>query len=500
MSLKRASLIAVTGQVASIAYSLVSVPLLLSAYGNELFGIWGLISSLVAYLTLSNFGIPTAATVYIANASIWSERILIYKKSFRLLLLLITAVAVVLIPASGFVQWENIFGKVTSENIDTAKIAASVMLIGFLLRVPFTIATAGFAGVQRIDLTKLYELTNSTVTFGCLLSVIKLGGDLVLLAVVTSGASLGVSLIAFAHFSLAFGRGNLEECTFDGGLSYKELLGKGVYFFQAGLASTIVWNTTPFLVSYIIGAEALPFYTIPQRLYILAATLVTLVSGLLIPLYARLVAEQAWDSLQRLYGSLSVILPLASGAVWVGGAFLCQPIINLWTGKDDLQIDSVLVLFLGAYAFILSKIHLQIALLTALNSARATAKIAWIEAGLNLVITIPAVYILGIAGAAVGTFFAALLSPYILSAKSLRAEGIKKNPLQRYERFLFGLTTILACTSSLVSNLISSQIWLSILVGLLFIATYIVAFVAGITQHDRRQLYEMLSQLIRFKL
>lgn len=497
MSLKRASLIALTAQVASIVYSLISVPLLLSAYSIELFGIWGLISSLVAYLSLSNFGIPTAATVYIANSPIWSNRILIYKKSFRLLLLLIAVVAVILVPASGFVQWEIIFGKVTTENIGTAKIAASIMVIGFLLKTPFTIATAGFAGVQRIDLTKLYELINSTVTFGCLVGVVKIGGDLVLLAVVTSGASLVVTLIAFIHFYLAFERVNAGESALDGGLPSKELLGKSVYFFQAGLASTIVWNTNPFLISHLIGAEAIPSYTIPQRLFTLAAALVTLVSGLMIPLYARLVAEQNWNRLQRLYGSLSVILPVASGAIWVGGALLCQPIINLWTGKNDLQIDPVLVFFLGAYAFILSKIHLQIALLTALNSARATANIAWIEAGLNLAIAIPAVYMLGIVGAAVGTFFAALLGPYILCTKFLRSEGLKDVPLQRYERLLFVLTVIFACTSFLVSNLMDGQLWLSVLVGLLLIATYIVAFVAGIGRNGRHQLSEMLSQLAR---
>ena len=497
MSVKRASLISVAAQIASITYSLISLPLLLSAYGNELFGIWGLINSLVAYLSLSSFGIPTATTSYLASSKSWPDRIRIYKTSFRLLLLLTAVFAVIAVPASVYVQWEILFGKVSTVNIGPAKIAASIMLIGFLLKAPFTIATAAFAGVHRVDLSKIYELINSTVAFGCLLGVLKIGGDLVLLAAVTTIATLGISLIAFAHFSLAFERGKAADSACDKGLAYTELLGKGAYYFQVSLAFTIVWNTHPFLISHILGAEAIAFYTIPHRLYTLATSLLTIFSGLLIPLIASLATERAGDRLQRLYGSLYVILPIVSSSICIGGFFFSQPLINLWTGRRDMQIDPALIFFLGAYAFILPILHLRNVFLTAFNSARAYAKVAWIEAGLNLAITIPAIYVLGIAGAALGAFLAGLLCSYFITKKFLRIEGISETSLKRYTRLHFCLIIIFACIASVVSNYLVGQLWLSIFVGLLLIVTYLLTFVAGVGRDGREQLSEMFSQVAR---
>jgi O-antigen/teichoic acid export membrane protein len=497
VSLKRASLVSVASQIAAITYSLISLPMLLSAYGDELFGIWGLISSLVAYLSLSSFGIPTAMTSYLASSNSWPDRLRIYKKSFRLLFLLIVLVVVIVVPTSVYVQWEIIFGKVSNENIGPAKIAASIMLVGFLLKTPFTIATAAFAGVHRVDLTKLYELINSTVAFGCLLGVLKIGGDLVLLAGVTTVATLGISLIAFVHFSFAFERGNTENSACGEGFPYKKLLGKGVYFFQVGVASTIIWNTHPFVISHIIGAEAIASYTIPHRLYTLATSLLTIFSGLLIPLIASLAIGRADERLQRLYGTLYVIFPLASGSICIGGFFLAQPLINIWTGRNDMQIDHALIFFLGAYAFILPTIHLRNVFLTAFNSAQAYAKVSWMEAGLNLAITIPAVYILGVAGAALGAFFAGLLCSYIITKKLLLIEGINEASLKRYERLHFCLIAIFAFTASWVSNLISGQLWFSLFVGLLLIATYILTFVVCVGRDGRQQLVETFFQFAR---
>lgn len=497
MSLKNATLISLASQMASIAYSLVSVPLLLSQYGKELFGIWGLINGLVAYLSLSNFGIPTAATVYIAISQNLPSSILIYKRSFRLLLLTTFVIAFLLLLSHYFLHWQSIFGKVTTANLGTAKLAASIMIIGFMLKVPLSIAIAGFAGVQRIELSRLYELINSTVAFGGLLGVVNVEGDLVLLAIVISSGSFGVSLFAFAHFSIAFKQGVTQNTFTDKIISYKELITKSFFYFQVGLASTLVWNFNPFLLSHIIGAVAIPYFTIPHRLFALSLGVVTLISGLLVPLYARLAAGNDWDKIHRLYGSLIILLPLVSGCIWIGGSFICQPIINLWIGRSDIEVDPVLVFFLGAYGFIFSKIHTQSALLTALNSARKTATIAWIEALLNLAITIPAVYFLGIAGAAIGTFFAALIGPYSMISTALLLEGVKVSYLRKYERFLIGITIIYALIGALLSNLIRDQIWISILCGCFLILTYLLTFFFGIGRVGRHKFVEMLSKFLR---
>jgi O-antigen/teichoic acid export membrane protein len=407
-------------QVVSIIVGLVSVPLMLNYFDKEQYGIWTLITGVVGYLALTNFGIPTAASVLIAKLTNNFEKYLILIKSFQLLVIvtsvvfLIATLLVLIFPG-----WVGLLGNISVENVEPARLAILVMGVGVLLKTSLSIALSAFSGFQRVDIVKLYELMAVLVNFLALCWTINAKENLVYLAWITAGLSVMLSVIAFIHFCFKYrnitDKQEVETCN----ISSKIIISSSFSFFQIGAAATLVWSTDNLIISNMINVESVAPYAIAFRLFSMGFILFTLINGLLIPLYGNAVANSEWKRLQKIYDLQTSILPIIAGAVWIGGLILSKEIIQLWTGRADMFGGYLLVFALGGYGYILSFININSGVMTALNFSAKMARVAWLEAFLNVVFSLALVKMLGIGGAALGTMFAAMLSSFILLPKYL---------------------------------------------------------------------------------
>ena len=143
--------------IVSIVVGLISVPVGLHYFGVVRYGIWAVISSVIAYLGLSNLGITTAAGVLTAKASEPFEQWTVLRRS---LLLLLISSAVVLGVVLGIVHffpgWVVVLGKIPADLHGEAAEAAIAVAILFLLNLPLTVFAAGFVGRQKVYWERAY--------------------------------------------------------------------------------------------------------------------------------------------------------------------------------------------------------------------------------------------------------------------------------------------------------------------------------------------------------
>lgn len=134
--------------IVSIIVGLVSVPIGLHYFGPIRYGIWAVVSSVIAYLNISNLGIPTATAVLTARASKPFERRAVLRRSLFLLLI---SSAVVLSVVLGIVyfypNWVVALGKIPVDLHKEAAEAATAVAILFLVNLPLTVFSAGFIGL-----------------------------------------------------------------------------------------------------------------------------------------------------------------------------------------------------------------------------------------------------------------------------------------------------------------------------------------------------------------
>lgn len=393
----------------------ISVPLMINYMGTEIYGIWILGFSLISYLTLSNFGIPVAAITLMTKTSSEHEKKSIFFNSL-VLLVVIASLFIIVIYSMSFIfdGWVKLLGNIKNEHLDIANSILITMLIGFLIRLPFQLAMSAFSAYQKLYLAKMYETLIVISNILVLVLSINLKMDIQSFVFFTVLLNLVINVVAFVHARYSFFETSIEENSNISKKSMNIILGHSLSFFYIGIATTVVWATDSLVIGNMFTMTDVAIYSVAFKLFTTLFLVFTTISGVMFPLYGKYYAENNWKKINEVYNLNLSILPAIAGLIWIGGIFFSHDIILLWTGKEELYGGLLLMVALGGYGFILSIVNTHANLLSGLNLVKNTVKIGWLEAGLNLILSIISAEYFGLAGIAIGTVLASLLAPFIL--------------------------------------------------------------------------------------
>lgn len=414
--------------IVSILVGLVSVPFGLHYFGVVRYGVWAVISSVIAYLTLSNLGITTAAQTLTAKASAPFEQWAVLRRSLFLLLISSAGVlGVVLGIAHFYPDWVVVLGKIPADLHGEAAEAAIAIAILFLLNLPLTVFSAGFVGRQKVYWQQFYvSLTTIAGLLALILTVFLLKGNLVTLALLTGIARLLVSIACAWHFLST--NSELRQ-KFDKPISKEfstnSILGSGIRFLVIGIAATIVWNAGNLVISHFLGAEMVTPYAVTFTLFSLGFSIFMAINGALWPMYGQSAGRNQWEWVQQTYNHTVHLLPILGGLLWVGGIAFARDIITLWAGPQAYG-GLLVVIALGGYGYTLSLVNSHATILSALNRTKRMVVYGWLEAGANLGISLALVRVLGIGGVALGMFLGALLTVFWLLPRDVAQQTAGK--------------------------------------------------------------------------
>lgn len=399
--------------IVSIIAGLISVPIALHYFGPVRYGIWAIISSVIAYLNFSNLGISAAAQVLIAKASKPFEQRAVLLHS---LFLLFISSAVVLILVIGITHthpnWVLILGKIPLNLRTEAAEAGIATAILFLLNMPLRVFSAGFIGLQKIYWANFYGSLGGIIALMALILTVLLKGNLVTLAIFRGVSAICISIACGLH--LLFSNPELRRKTdkpIDTEFSIKSTFISGIRFFIIGIAAMVVWNTDNLVISHFLGIKAVTPYAITFKVFAIAFSIFMSVNLTLFPMYGKAAGLRQWDWIQRTYEKATLLLPIIGGLIWIGSVAFLREIIYIWVGPE--AYGGILVVFaLGGYGYMLSLVNIHSNLLSGLNATKNMIYIGWAEAIANIGISIALVGSLGIGGVALGTFLASLLTVF----------------------------------------------------------------------------------------
>jgi len=402
--------------VVSIVVGLISVPIGLHYFGVVRYGIWAVISSVIAYLTLSNLGITTAATTLTAKASEPSEQWTVLRRS---LFLLVISSAVVLGAVLGIAHfypgWVAVLGKIPVDLHGEAGEAAIAVAVLFLLNLPLTVFSAGFIGRQKLYWERFYA--SSAAIAGLLalvLTVFLLKGDLVALGLFTGTARLLVGIACASHFLFTSSElRRKSDKPISEEFSTNSIFTSGLRFLVIGIAFTIVWNAGNLVISHFLGAEMVTPYAVTFALFNLGFSIFVAINAALWPMYGQSAGRNQWEWVQQTYNHTVHLLPILGGLLWIGGIAFAREVISLWAGPQAYG-GLLVVIGLGGYGYTLSLVNSHGTVLSALNRIKRVVIYGWLEAGANLGISLALVRVFGIGGVALGMFLGALLTVFLL--------------------------------------------------------------------------------------
>lgn len=402
-TLGRSSLATAFVQLWRIASRLVLTPIIIAKLGWAGYGAWTLVFSLSAYVQMTNASFGLAYTKFTAEC--------VRHRRFEELSHIIgsgmTAVGGVAVLGLG-ASW--VFGEpilrwleVPEALVADTAIALVIVLAVLVLRMTVGCTLEILGGLQRLDLTQrlngISVLVEFVVTVPLLLWAPDPWGGLVGLAI---GHATGQVVINLAAWSMV--RTRLPELRLTPFAISREglrkVMGVGGRFQLLWAVNTVVMQGIKFLISKLVGVEAVAVYDLADKLMALGKTASEAVIAPLMPAFASLRAggERARERLLFLKGSKADAL--MGGASFAFLALLAPAIMLLWTGAPGEQIDkaawTLRVLAIGEASLLLTSV--------VSSSLRAQGRVkleftwAMLTTGIMVVLLVPLAPLMGFEG------------------------------------------------------------------------------------------------------
>jgi O-antigen/teichoic acid export membrane protein len=458
----------------SIIVGLISVPVGLHYFGPILYGIWFVISSVLAYLRISDFGVSLSTLTLMAQTPESSHHRIILRRSIGMLLgISVVFIGLILLVVQSFPGWVGILGKVPPDLQGEAATAALAIGVLVLLQLPITVFSAAFSGLQQVYWSRFYGAISSVASLGALLTTVLIGGNLVTLAIFTGLGGLLVGVVSGVHLFLAHPqvRPRFTERVPDAPAA-SFLFTSGIRFLALQIAALIILNTDNIIISHYLGPAEVTPYAITFKLFQMGLMVVTATIIALWPMYGQASGRGEWEWIQRTYNRsvFSQIIP--GGLIWIGGIIFSQTIITLWAGPA--AYGGLLVAFaLGGFVYISSFGGSNVSLVNGLNPTNIVVIFGLAEAVLNLGISLALVGPLGIGGVALGTFVASLMVNTWFHPLYIRYRTSKRVNLE-VKSVLMHLSVVILCVVlALIIVLYFPGGWIQFISGIIVITLYL---------------------------
>lgn len=355
--MRRAGLTGLTNmlvQSVSVLTGLASVPLTVGYLGQERYGVWLTLSSLLAWLAIADLGFGGNALINALSEArgrddpSWAREIA--ATAFWGLVCIAVALGAIVPLVLRWVSVRQVFNVSSAMPEAELQQAVSLAVAAFLLSLPMSAAVGVFHGLQEGYLANLWAVLGSLLSLAALVAVTRIEGGLPQLVLAVWGARVLASGAAAIHL---FWRQPqlLPSPRATSRRAFHRLARLGVRYLVVQLAGIGVFQSQPLIVAQILGPAQVAVFAIAQRILTLPHLVVQLLTNPLLPAYGEAFAKRDWTWIRRTF-RYSLALSAVGGVVLVAGiAVTARPVIRFWVGQA-LVPEWPLVGALSAYVLV----------------------------------------------------------------------------------------------------------------------------------------------------
>ena len=419
--------------VLTMLTGIISVSLTVRYLGTERYGLWLTISTILAWLNLTDAGIGNALTNRIAKA--YGQDKLPEAQHYVASAFWLFTVVGVTIAVGGAVlgvrlRWADIL---RVQSVDAARelpSAISLALVIYGLGFPLSMARSVYNGFQEGYYANYWSIAASVLSLVALVVVTRFGGGLPLLV----GAVFGVRQLVAAVSSLflfTVHRPQLRPVLSRARLNdLGSLLSVGLMFVVLQLTSLLITQSDNLVIVRLLGPEQVALFGTAWKLFSYVGVLQLWLLAPMWPAYGEAFArgDTHWVRQTLRFSLLSQILMTL--VVVAGGVIFGSDIIGVWAGKD-LVPPLALLVGMGLIQILWAWTQPFVFVLNGIGRLKGQTVYGLMTALLCLVLKIVFVAHYGILGAVASTLIAyALLAAWLLPLDTIialnRAESDKK--------------------------------------------------------------------------
>jgi O-antigen/teichoic acid export membrane protein len=339
---RRIALTTVSGMTArglGSLLGLVSVPLLLGYLGKERFGLWAIITTLMAWVALFDLGMANGLVNMLSAAHGREEKEAAgeyLSTAFFSLLAVSLVLAVIVVVALGLVPWGAVLGAKAAADEPTVRWSVGAALGIFVLSLPFSVTQQVYAAYQRTYIWNGFALLGASLGFAGLLVCIHLRASMPLLIL---GSGIAIPLATIAAYVYATGRAlpwlgaRLHKVS---RAALRGLLARSVPIFLYQIGALVVNETQSILLAHRCDLATVAAYSVTMRVYLVFIAVIQIGTNSFIPALREAHERGDRDWTTRAFARL---LRVRIGIAAAGGllvVLLGNVLLALWLRRTDI--------------------------------------------------------------------------------------------------------------------------------------------------------------------
>jgi O-antigen/teichoic acid export membrane protein len=321
--------------------------------GNEKYGIWSTLLSIISWITLFDIGIGNGLRNKVSEAMA-KNRIDDAQKYITAAYISIGGIVLVMLSvfflASHFISWQSFFNT-TSVSNDELSIVLNIS-VGFLfINFWLSLINQIFNGMQKSSLVVLNQFLSSFFALCAVYFLYSFEESSLVKLTFVYGFSLVVTNMILSIWFFKQNYNLFPKLSLFSKLYTSTIFSLGYKFFIIQIAAIIIFTTDKMLIAQLFGPQSVASYDVVFKLFSIITVIHSLILGPLWSAYSDAFhrEEYLWIS-KTIQKQLKIALVLAF--ISVALIFLSQAIIDVWIG-NDLHVDNKLVVSMGIYSIIL---------------------------------------------------------------------------------------------------------------------------------------------------
>lgn len=400
MSLSKHTLWNVVGNVFPLVIGAVTIPLLVQRLGLERFGILTLLWTIVGYFSLFDFGVGRAITQRVATLigdGKPAEIAEVIKAGLEFTIWTGAVGTVVLLLAAYPLSHHGL--GVSTGLQQEVFISLAIAAVGIPLATLSTGLRGALEGYENFQASNIARMfLGATIFLFPFLAVLLHGPSLITITVWLVLARL-VSCVFFLWLTLKLPSRNFwkEKVRKE---TRKHLFSFGAWMAITNLISPLLVNIDRFIISYLLGAAVVAYYTLPFEFLVRLLILPGALGASLLPNLARFNAIDAQRANKTFVDGVKITAAVMF-AVCTAAALLAYPLLKIFISANFAEQSIVICVILAFGVFVNGVAYIPYTALHARGSAKPTGLLHLAEFFVYIPVLLIFVRYMGLTGAAI---------------------------------------------------------------------------------------------------
>ncbi len=333
----------------NIVLGLLYTPYMLRMLGQNEYGLYSLVASIIAYLTLLDFGFGSAIVRY--TAKLISENKQEEQWELNGMFVIVYSFIGLLAVGIGGVLYCNVEwlfdAKMTPDDIAQAKVMIVLLIINLALTFPLSVFGSIIVGYQNFIFQKFLTICRLLFTALTIVILLYMGYRAIAMVVVQTFFNLS---ILFINCFYCFKKLKIKVWFSGFNVSVlKEICIYSFWVFLSQIIDRVYWGSGQFVLGSLIGTSAVAIFSVAILLQQMFMTFSSSVSNVLLPKVTAMVNSRGSDTaISDLFIRTGRIQTVVMTLVLSGFYIFGSTFVELWAGPEYSEVYYITLLFYSA--------------------------------------------------------------------------------------------------------------------------------------------------------